>query len=110
MSMNDHAPREPRRIIQPEEDFDFISKNHDGLQTFFLSERHLQWADSWEIPREKYTTLVNTVLTMDVEAIRTLRAENRSKEDVLEKDRETQMQILHTIDLFITGFHKLPKE
>ena len=108
MEQSNNKSNEPRRI-KPEEEIEFISQHLEGLQKHFLSETKMKWADAWNLPREEYANIVKTVLEMDADAITNLRAENRKKEP-LPPVMEKQIQVLHSIDLFITGVLKLPEE
>ena len=100
--------RVPRRISADDER-SFILANCDRLKTHFLSPAKLEWASTWGHSRSQYEKIVKTVLSMDQKQIHALRMENRGK-NPLKGQRETQIQLLHSIDLFITGVLKFPKE
>ena len=98
----------PRRISADEER-SFIQANHDRLKTHFLTPAKIEWANKWGHSRSEFENIVTTVLSMNQRQIRKLRLENRRK-DPLKGERETQIQLLHSIDLFITGVLKFPNE
>ena len=98
----------PRRISADEER-SFIQANRNRLQTHFLTPAKIEWASKWGHSRSEFEEIVTTVLSMNQRQIRKLRQENRKK-DPLKGPRETQLQLLHSIDLFITGVLKFPKE
>lgn len=98
----------PRRISADEE-LKFIQTNRDRLQTHFLTPSKIEWASKWGHSRSEFESIVTTVLSMNQRQIRKLRLENRRK-NPLKGERETQLQLLHSIDLFITGVLKFPNE
>lgn len=98
----------PRRISADEERT-FIQANRDRLQAHFLTPDKFEWADKWGHSRSEFEQIVATVLSMNQRQIKKLRQENR-KRDPLKGKRETQLQLLHSIDLFITGVLKFPNE
>ncbi|MFZ5535112.1 MAG: hypothetical protein ACOY3M_03065 [Patescibacteria group bacterium] len=100
--------RMPRRISADEE-LRFMQANRDRLRTHFLTPEKIAWADTWGHSRAEFEEIVTTVLSMDQRQIRELRQENRGK-NPLKGARETQIQLLHSIDLFITGVLNFPEE
>ncbi len=98
----------PRRI-SAEEELAFIRANRKQLRTHFLTPAKKRWAHDWGHSESEFEEIVTTVLSMDEEQIVALRAENRGK-NPLEGERETQLQLLHSIDLFITGVLNFSKK
>ncbi len=98
----------PRRISADEE-LRFMQANRDRLRTHFLTPDKIEWASKWGHSQEEFEEIVTSVLSMDQSHIRSLRHENRGK-DPLKGRRETQIQLLHSIDLFITGVLQFPEE
>lgn len=98
----------PRRI-NADDEVSFIHTNRDRLKTHFLTPAKYEWASNWGHSRSQFEKIVKTVLSMDQKQIHALRMENRRK-NPLKGQRETQIQLLHSIDLFITGVLKFPKE
>jgi len=104
--MNEY--HKPRRISVDDE-LSFIQANRDRLQTHFLTPAKIEWASKWGHSESEFKKIVTTVLSMNQRQINALRQKNRKK-DSLEGKRETQLQLLHSIDLFITGVLNFPKE
>lgn len=100
--------RMPRRI-DADEELSFIQANRERLLTHFLTPEKISWADKWGHSETEFEEIVTTVLSMNKRQIQLLREENRRK-DPLKGKRETQLQLLHSIDLFITGVLKFPNE
>lgn len=98
----------PRRISADEE-LNFIQANSSRLRTHFLTPEKKRWASVWGHSEPEFEEIVTTVLSMDERQIKALRKENKGK-NPLEGARETQIQLLHSIDLFITGVLKFPEE
>lgn len=98
----------PRRISADEE-LNFIRANSSRLRTHFLTPAKKRWASDWGHSEPEFEEIVTTVLSMDERQIKALRKENKGK-NPLEGARETQLQLLHSIDLFITGVLKFPEE
>ncbi len=98
----------PRRISADEE-LTFIQANRNRLRTHFLTPAKKRWASDWGHSESEFEEIVTTVLSMNKGQIKALREENRGK-DPLAGERETQLQLLHSIDLFITGVLKFPKK
>lgn len=98
-----------RRRIDVNDELSFIRANRDRLQTHFLTPAKKRWANEWGHSEPEFEEIVATVLSMDEAQIKALRKENKGKIP-LKGARETQIQLLHSIDLFITGVLKFPEE
>jgi hypothetical protein len=103
--MNEFMPRR----ISAEDEQSFMESNRSRLQAHFLTPDKLEWASKWGHSASEFEKIVSSVLSMDEAQIKMLRKENRGKKPLKGK-RETQIQLLHSIDLFITGVLKFPEE